>query len=131
MKIKLFFVVAFLVAQSAFAARLSVYNKTQYVQDINIYAGSNWQRAHRIAPRGKKSIDAGLNAFSLIRWGKPENVNSNSPMYSVRYEALIPSSVTMLTGSFMLWNNGEYGINFDKNGASSSKVSAEKGTIIK
>ena len=59
-----------------------------------------------------KFSSKGANPFVNITWFEGPNI------YSVQ----IPSSGTMLMGTFVIWGNGVFSINFDKSGASNSKL---------
>ena len=110
-----------------FAARLTIYNESGAVQDVTVYTGGVDAIPGRIQPEkpnNQRSFNSGFKPFSLLVWGTPtaESLKTNQPQFEKLYRADIPSSVTMLMGSIVLWPNGLYGINFDKDGASDRKV---------
>lgn len=118
---KLLFLAIFVfVAQSAFAAELTLYNKSG---DENLmiwvgYGNHNAQKKFMFASGIKKQHFSVPGHFRDLTWQTSSN----------RYHALIPSTSTMLMGTIVINPKNRYSINFDANGASEKKVRQLVGT---
>lgn len=118
MKNILFFTVSMVVVQSAFAARLTVYNESGNDVSVTVYYGKeNLSRSVSIPVKtnnkdSKYVFDSGLHAFSKLHWTDSGKA----------YEYLIPSTRVMLGGTIVLRKDGNMAINFDERGASPSKL---------
>jgi len=125
----LFLIAGIMMASYSFAARMTVYNETGSALNISVWKQGQLKSFRDVVldaaaegQESKESFNTGnmWSGFKKITWGEFPLGGEIRPIY----EALIPSSGTMLTGSVTLFPNGECSVNFDENGASSSKVHA-------
>jgi hypothetical protein len=121
--------VSVFVAQSSFAARLSVYNESGEDAFVKVYCDKKGVSYEAFIPKktngmkeSKYVFDSGLYAFSKLRW-----IYGSS---NYIYERLIPSTRVMLGGIIVLRNNAFMDINFDAKGVSSSKMWPTQGRLV-
>lgn len=121
MKITKLFIlaVAVLIVSSGFAASVTVINKTNPRKHLLVtleYKSVLTKKIFKTTTEniGKKFTftSEGANPFIRITW--VDGV--------VVYSVLLESSGTMLNGEIVIWDRGVFALNFDKYGASSSKL---------
>jgi hypothetical protein len=115
---KILFIITFatIITQSAFAARMTVYNQTGSSINIVVNTTKGTLPVAQIPANSNKSFDSGLSSFTEINW-----LENNSPNDFYSCDAL--SSKLMLTGKVILEPKGTKVIlNFDKNGISSKPI---------
>src|SRR5689334_1538926 len=103
------------ITQSAFAAKMSIYNNTSSTINIVVSTTKGILPVEQIPAGNSKSFDSGLSSFTEISW--MENNNPN-----IMYKCFTPSTKLMLTGRITINNQGHsINLNFNENGASSNK----------
>lgn len=109
--------------QSLLPAYMTVYNLSNWIQDVEVYAGKGGQFRSigfaTIYPRASKAFYS-FDPFVRMQW-KTNWQEGDDNKDETEYETLIPSPASMLTGTINLFNFGSYGINFDLNGVLPNK----------
>ncbi len=131
---KIILLAVFIFFSYAYSARLTVFNATQDTQDVTVHAAENSIYTARIKPNTSHIFNSWTKPFVMLVWKaliqETGAVRSGQPLYKEGHKADIPSSTSMLTGLINIWPGGNYGINFDKNGASDKKVRNLKGSNL-
>jgi hypothetical protein len=119
---KILLIIAFAaISQSVFAAKVLVYNGTG--KKITVVMQTTEKPLRQDIENGQKLLfDSNFSAFTSINWFDVDNAY-------VTYSSETPSAPTMLTGAISLYKDGQLALNFDKNGASSSKTTMKNATI--
>ncbi len=118
-------VIAFAVTSSVtFASKMVVYNQIGYPVTVRVtyepYGTTGEAVLKEVTvpyndPKGTTFDTEGLTRFKTLCWWDEDNNKK------VKYCGQIPSLPAMLRGAITLYHFGDYKINFDEKGASSSK----------